>query len=70
MSIYLCLGAKIVLTKNILNVSLSNGSTGIAKKIFYDVDKTAPGLPKLVFIDFDVEHARDMFFPNNKSRKD
>ena len=66
---YLYLGTKIVLTKNILNVGLSNGSTGIMKEIFYNVDKPAPGLPKLVFMDFDVEYTRDIFFPNNESRK-
>ena len=68
-SVHSCIGAKVVLTKNILNVGLSNGSTGIVKDIFYNVDKPAPGLPKLVFVDFDVEYTGDTFFPNDESRK-
>ena len=34
LSMYLYVGAKVVLTKNILNVGLSNSSTGIMKEFF------------------------------------
>ena len=34
-----------------------------------DVNKPAPCLSKLVFIDFDVEHTGDTFFPDDESRK-
>ena len=60
---------KIVLTKNILNVGLSNSAIGIVKELFYNANKPAPALSKLVFVDFNVEYTGEMFFPNNKSRK-
>ena len=66
---HLCVDAKVVLTKNYLQVGLSNGSTGIVRELFYDETKPAPGLPKLNIVDFGVEHAVDVFFPNNDSRK-
>ena len=68
-SMYVCVGAKVVLTKNYLQVGLSNGSTGIVTELFYDETKPAPGLPKLIFVDFGTEYAGDSFFPNNDSRK-
>ena len=68
-SMYICAGAKVVLTKNYLQIGLSNGSTGIVREIIYDVDKPAPGLCKFVFIDFGTEYTGTSFFPNNEIRR-
>ena len=68
-SMHACVDAKVVLTKNYLQVGLSNGSTGIVRELFYDETKPAPGLPKLIFVDFGVEYTGDTFFTNNDSRK-
>ena len=68
-SMYICIGAKVVLTKNYLQVGLSNGSTGIVRELIYDADKPAPGLPKLVFVDFGAEYTDTLFFPNNEVRR-
>ena len=44
-SMYLCIGAKVALTRNHLNIGLSNGSIGIVKEIVYNDDKPIPVLP-------------------------
>ena len=66
---YICVGAKVVLTKNYLQVGLSNGSMGIVRELIYDADKPAPGLPKLVFVDFGAEYTGNSFFTNDETRK-
>ena len=68
-TMFLCVGAKVVLTRNFLNVGLSNGSTGIVKEIFYDSNRPAPQLPKFVFVDFGVQYTGRSFFPSNNTRK-
>ena len=69
LSMYICVGVKVVLTKNYLQVSLSNGLIGIVHELIYDTDKSTPGLPKLVFIDFGAKYTGNSFFPNDKTRK-
>ena len=68
-TMFLCVGAKVVLTRNFLNLGLSNGSTGIVKEIFYDTNRPAPQLPKFVFVDFGVQYTGRSFFPSNDTRK-
>ena len=68
-SIFLYIGIKVVLTRNYLNVSLLNSSTGIVKELFYDANKPAFALPKFVFADFDIECTEETFFSNDISRK-
>ena len=68
-SVCTCVDSKVMLTKNYLQVSLSNSSMGIVQEIFYDENKPAPGLPKFIFADFNVECTGDTFFLNNESRK-
>ena len=58
-NIFLYIGVKVVLTRNYLNVGLSNGSMGIKKELFYNANKPAPALPKFIFIDFDIEYTGD-----------
>ena len=36
---------------------------GIVRELIYDADKPAPGLPKLVFVDFGAEYTGNSFFP-------
>ena len=38
-SICICIGAKVVMTRNTLQIGLSNRLTGVAKDIFYDSHK-------------------------------
>ena len=45
-------GAKVTLTRNHLNASLSNGSTRIVKEISYDPDKPTLSLSKFVIVNF------------------
>ena len=68
-SMYIYIGVKVVLTKNYLQVSLSNGLIGIVWELIYDTDKPAPSLPKLVFINFGAEYIGNLFFPNDETRK-
>ena len=68
-NMYLCVGANVVLTRNFLNIGLSNGSTGIAREKVYDKNKPAPGLPRFVFVDFGKAYTGPTFFPNDASRR-
>ena len=68
-SLYLCVGSKVVLTKNMLTVGLSNGSTGEVMEIFYHSNKPPPALPKFVFVDFKTQYTGPSFFPNDPSRR-
>ena len=65
---YLYVGVNVQLTLNYLNVGLSNGSTGVIKEIFYDENHVALELPRVVFADFGVQYAEELFFSNDLSR--
>ena len=67
-SMYLCVGVKVVLTRNYLNIGLSNSSTGIVKEIVYDRDKPVLGLPRFAFADFGNGYIGPTFFPKDISR--
>ena len=53
---------------NYLNISLSNGSIGIAKDIVYNKDMPAPRLLKFRFADFGKDYIGKSFFPNDSTR--
>ena len=67
--LHLCVGALIFLTKNFLNLGLSNGSQGIVKEIIYEDGETAPSVPKFVLVDFGDSYTGESFFPNDPSKK-
>ena len=67
-SIYLYIGAKVALTRNHLNVDLSNGSIRIVKEIFYDDNKPALALPKFVLVDFGESYMGASFFPSDDDK--
>ena len=64
-----CNEAMVYLTKNYLNVGLSNGSLGVVKEIVYDPSKPPPSLPLFVFVDFGKACTGESFFPNDTSKK-
>jgi hypothetical protein len=67
--LYLCVGSKVLLTRNLLNIGLSHGSTGIVKDMVYDDDRPPPKLPKFAWVDFGTDYTGPSFFPNDVSRK-
>ena len=67
--LYLCVSAKVLLTRNLLNIGLSHRSMGIVKDIIYVEDKLAPKLPKFVWVDFGNDYTGSSFFPNDLNRK-
>lgn len=68
-SLHLCVGASIVLIINLLNIGLSNGSTGIVKDIVHEDGTTAPNLPKHAWVDFGEQCTGETFFPDNDERR-
>ena len=68
--VYLCIDAKIVLTKNLLQTAgLCNGTTGIVKDIIFDDEKNAPGLCSCVVVDFGSSYTGESFFENDETKK-
>ena len=67
--LFLCIGAKVLLTRNQLNIGLSNGSTGVVKDIIYNHDMPALKLPKFVWVNFGDNYTDPSFFPNDPNRK-
>ena len=67
--LFLCVGSKVILTRNYLNSGLSNVTAGIVKEIAYEPRKSAPALPKFVFVDFGTFHIGDSFLPDDKSKR-
>ena len=61
-SIYLYVSTKVSLSRNYLNVALSNGSVSIIKEIIYDSDNSAPALPKFIIVDFGKSYMDKVFF--------
>ena len=49
-SMHIYVGAKVVLTKNYLQVGLSNNSTRIVRELFYNTSKPTPSLPKFILL--------------------
>ena len=69
-SIYLVVGAKVVMTCNVCQqAGLCNGATGNVKDLVYDEDVLPPRLPKFVWVDFDDKYKGPSFFPGNDSRR-
>ena len=68
-SLYLCVGALVMLTRNYLNIGLSNGSNGIVKEIVYEPGTSPPALPKFVLVDFGTSYTGDSFFPDDESKR-
>ena len=68
--LFLAVSAKVVLTSNVCQpAGLCNGATGVVKDIIYDEGKTAPALPRLVWVDFGANYKGDSFFPDDESRR-
>ena len=65
--LYLCIGSKVLLTTNQVNIGLSNSSTGIVKNITCNNDRPAPKLPKFAWVDFGTAY-RSFFFPDDINR--
>ena len=59
---YLYIDSKVILTRNYLNISLSNGSTGIVKEITCKYSKVAPIFSKFILIDFGTSCIGNSFF--------
>ena len=67
--LFLAVCAKVVLTSNVCQpAGLCNGATGFVKDIIYDEGKTAPALPRLVWVDFGDKYSGPSFFPNDEDR--
>ena len=64
----LCIGLKIILNKNLLNVRLFHSLMGIIKEITCIENTVTLELLKLVFVEF-KDYAGPLFFPNNLSRR-
>ena len=67
--LFLCVGSKVMLIRNYLNLGLSNGTTGIVKEIVYEPGKSAPALPKFVLVDFGTSYTGSSFFPDDESKR-
>ena len=68
--LFLCVGAKVLLTKNYLKIGLSNSSAGVIKELVYEGENVAPALPKFDLVDFGHSRAGESFFPNDPGKKD
>jgi hypothetical protein len=71
-SLYLAVGAKVVMTQNVCqSVGLVNGATGVVKDIVYmqepppgeELQDRAPNLPWFVWVDFGSNYKGPPFFP-------
>jgi hypothetical protein len=67
-SMYLCISVKVTLTRNHLNIGLSNDSIGIAKEIVYDNNKPVPALSKFILVDFGESYMGASFFLSNDDK--
>ena len=67
--IYLCKGAKVLLTKNIWQMGgLCNGACGVVREIIYDPLQPPPALPMCVVVDFGEAYLGQTFFPNDDTK--
>ena len=67
-SLHLCIGLKVVLERNYLNISLSSRSTRIGKEITCKPGSSASALPKFTLVDFSASCIDYSFFPNDESK--
>ena len=69
--IFLCVGAKVLLTKNLKQAAnLVNGSTGIVKDIIYAENETpANNLPMYVIVDFGDSYTGESFFGDDVEKR-
>ena len=66
-ALYVSVDSKVVMTSNICQpAGLCNGSVGIVKDIVYDLDKTAPSLPRFIWVDFGETYTGPSFFPDDQ----
>ena len=69
-TIYLAVGAKVVLTNNLaVQARLANGSVGVVKDFLYKEGAKVRDLPKCVWVDFGDEYKGNPFFCNSPERK-
>ena len=61
LNIYIYVRSKVVLTKNYLQVCVSNSLMGIVRELFCNENKPASSLPKLIFVNFDTEYVANTF---------
>lgn len=68
-TLYLCEGAKVLLTKNVAQqVGLCNGSTGTIVAFVYESDKPPPNLPEYVIVDFGDSYKGRPFFVDDPDK--
>eukprot|EP00957_Ditylum_brightwellii_P210475 15365016-Ditylum_brightwellii.AAC.1 len=69
-SLFLAVGAKVLLTNNICQVAgLCNGATAEVKDIYYGDCNRPTSLPKFIIVDFGHQYTGPSFFPDDASRK-
>ena len=67
-SIFLAVGARVLVTVNIFSEGgLNNGTTGVVKDLIYTGDNTAPNLPNVVIVEID-DYTGPSFFPQYPER--
>jgi ATP-dependent exoDNAse (exonuclease V) alpha subunit len=68
-TLYLCEGAKVLLTKNLAQqVGLCNGATGTIVAFVYENDKPPPNLPEYVIVDFGDSYKGRPFFGDDPDK--